>query len=329
MNDQPALLAEPPAEVADLPVHPIAALFPMMTEPELADLAADIKANGLRHPILLAEMISEEDVVEGIIDGRSRFRACQLAGIEPRFERIEDLTKIVRLAISENISRRHMSTGQIAMTLALMRRDAPSAFTLPDPAEKARKGPPQNPFSHSGLARAGGIPHQRISEAELVIEYAPELVDEIMANSQALDTAYKTAQGRKRQKEWRTEGMALLRQKAPEMAERVDRAEISFEEARTLLADSDKQQEQQRQTVFQMLADYARLGDAITNTPLVCEVPNWLGDPEIDEAFRKYFKGGVAELAASIATGQNAVNILKSIKFPRRKNHERRPRQTT
>jgi hypothetical protein len=32
------------------PAHPVADLFPRMTDEELADLAADIKANGLIHP---------------------------------------------------------------------------------------------------------------------------------------------------------------------------------------------------------------------------------------------------------------------------------------
>ena len=35
-------------------VHPAAALFPMMSEPEPADFAADIAENGLIHPIVAA-----------------------------------------------------------------------------------------------------------------------------------------------------------------------------------------------------------------------------------------------------------------------------------
>jgi ParB-like chromosome segregation protein Spo0J len=35
------------------PVHPVADLFPMMTNEELDDLAADIKANGLIQPIVV------------------------------------------------------------------------------------------------------------------------------------------------------------------------------------------------------------------------------------------------------------------------------------
>jgi ParB-like chromosome segregation protein Spo0J len=36
-------------------VHPAAALLPMMGDDELADLAADIKANGLQQPIVVWE----------------------------------------------------------------------------------------------------------------------------------------------------------------------------------------------------------------------------------------------------------------------------------
>jgi hypothetical protein len=56
--------------------HSAAALFPMMSEPELADLSADIKANGLIHPIVLGTWDDDGEQVEGLIDGRNRQRAC-------------------------------------------------------------------------------------------------------------------------------------------------------------------------------------------------------------------------------------------------------------
>ena len=71
---------KPPAKVQGKgglrPLHPIADLFPMMTDDELANLAADIKANGLIHPIVV-----DKDGL--VIDGRNRDRACEIAGIEP------------------------------------------------------------------------------------------------------------------------------------------------------------------------------------------------------------------------------------------------------
>jgi disulfide oxidoreductase YuzD len=48
----------------ELKVHPLIDLFPMMSEEELADLAEDIKANGLIYPIVI-----DGDV---LIDGRNR-----------------------------------------------------------------------------------------------------------------------------------------------------------------------------------------------------------------------------------------------------------------
>jgi ParB-like chromosome segregation protein Spo0J len=62
-------------------IHPLANLFPMMGPEELDDLAANIKANGQLHPILVNN--------DGrLIDGRIRSRACEIAGVEPQFKKI-------------------------------------------------------------------------------------------------------------------------------------------------------------------------------------------------------------------------------------------------
>ena len=55
--------------------HPFAELFPMMDDGELKELANDIKANGQREDITTLDGM--------ILDGRNRFRACEMAGVEP------------------------------------------------------------------------------------------------------------------------------------------------------------------------------------------------------------------------------------------------------
>jgi len=69
-------------EINRRPVHPVADLFPMMTDEELADLAADIKANRLIQPIVI-------DQKGLLIDGRNRAKACEIAGIEPTVRMFE------------------------------------------------------------------------------------------------------------------------------------------------------------------------------------------------------------------------------------------------
>lgn len=89
--------------------HPIANVFPMLPEGELAILAEDIKVNGLHHPVITFE--------GKILDGRNRYRACEMAGIKPSYKSYEG-EDAIGFVVSENINRRHMDESQRAMCAA-------------------------------------------------------------------------------------------------------------------------------------------------------------------------------------------------------------------
>src|SRR5699024_2539042 len=96
-------------------VHPYADKFPMLPDSELEELAESIKQNGQRQPIVLTE--------DGLIlDGRNRYRACEMINVEPEIE-VYDGDDLAEYVIDSNTSRRHMSTGARAMSTALVLAD--------------------------------------------------------------------------------------------------------------------------------------------------------------------------------------------------------------
>lgn len=92
-----------------LEYHPLADLFPMMSDAELRELADDIAENGQEESIKLYEGM--------VLDGRNRHKACNLAGVEPHTEPFKgkDATKFV---LSKNLKRRHLTDSQRAMVAA-------------------------------------------------------------------------------------------------------------------------------------------------------------------------------------------------------------------
>jgi ParB-like chromosome segregation protein Spo0J len=91
----------PQGETSFARVHPAANLFPLLGETELAELAEDIAANGLKNAVV-------RDCEGRILDGRNRYAACIKAGVEPRFETYEG-DDPVDFVVSLNVKRRHLT----------------------------------------------------------------------------------------------------------------------------------------------------------------------------------------------------------------------------
>lgn len=86
-------------------LHPLCTLFPRLSGAEFNALRDDIKANGLRQPIVLLDGM--------VLDGGNRYRACVEAGVEPAFTEFHGGDPI-SFVLSANFHRRHLSAGQQA-----------------------------------------------------------------------------------------------------------------------------------------------------------------------------------------------------------------------
>jgi hypothetical protein len=89
--------------------HPLAALFPQISDDELQALAEDIRQHGQREPVLTFE--------GKILDGWNRVRACRLIGRKPwtmEFDPASAKMTPEALVVSANVRRRHLSPAQKA-----------------------------------------------------------------------------------------------------------------------------------------------------------------------------------------------------------------------
>lgn len=129
-------------------IHPAADRFPLMPEAELRALAADIRENGLREPILMFD--------GQVIDGRNRLVACHLAGVEPRFEPWQpghDEDTPTTYIWSRNGVRRHLTQSQKAALAAILADEiAKERQRHREAHRQAKKGAREVTFSAASTA---------------------------------------------------------------------------------------------------------------------------------------------------------------------------------
>jgi hypothetical protein len=160
--------------------HSLAERFPMLTEEELREMAASIAERGQYVPCRMTP--------DGLgLDGRNRVAACALAGTEPQWEVYEG--DPVAFIVEVNAERRHLSTGQRAMAVAigLVAAGARSNGKFAYGSKRDESGR----ASRSAWGKALG-------QAGTVLDHASELADGVLDGSTALDAAYKVADDRRK-----------------------------------------------------------------------------------------------------------------------------------
>jgi MT-A70 len=156
-------------EPATATFHPYAELFPLMEGAEFASLVADIKANGLREPIV------EYGRPGGpILDGRNRYRACMEADV-PMVTRVYEGNDPLTYVLSLNLHRRHLGESQRAMIASKLANMKQGARTDLQPSANLPEV-----VSQPDAARLLNVSDRLVRDAKVVREKGvPELVERV------------------------------------------------------------------------------------------------------------------------------------------------------
>jgi DNA methylase/ParB-like nuclease family protein len=148
-------------------------MFPELPDWELQALADDIKAKGLLHPIVLYK--------GKILDGRNRYKACKLAGVQPRFTEWKGKGSPLEWVVSENLVRRHLTSSQRAVLaldlLPLLEKEAARRQTL---AKKlAKVGDNGKGKASQVAAKLTKTNSAYIEAVKHISKHAPELLGKV------------------------------------------------------------------------------------------------------------------------------------------------------
>jgi len=161
--------------------HEVSKLFPLLEGKAFDELVQDIKNNGLLEPIWLHE--------EKIVDGRNRYRACKVAGVEPRFRVWNGKGSLVSFVVSLNLRRRHLTQSQVACVGV----DALPFYEKEAKERMKHEGDTYGKIAIGDLGAARDfaandfhVAARYISDAKMVKQASPEEFEEVKAGNKKL-----------------------------------------------------------------------------------------------------------------------------------------------
>lgn len=164
-------------------IHPAADAFPEMSPTELRELADDIKANGLACAII-------RDKDGTILDGRNRLAACEIAGVEPRFENYAGGNPVAFI-ISANLRRRHLSESQRALVASKLATLSHGGDRRSDQAANVQLEIPKASVAAAML----NVSERLLASAAVVRKHgSPELIRDVEQGKISVSAAAKQAQ---------------------------------------------------------------------------------------------------------------------------------------
>jgi hypothetical protein len=174
-----------PPDLAKLQSHPLAKLFPEMSNKEFTILRDDIRDNGLRIPIM---------VYNGqILDGRHRHKAIvelklpltEKEVVEWKPTAGDSPTKYV---VSQNVNRRHLDESQRAIIAAELANGTHGGD---------RSKGPIDALTEEGAANMLNVSEKSVQRAKKVLNGNPKLAEEVRKGSIKVSAAQKFAESDK------------------------------------------------------------------------------------------------------------------------------------
>ena len=140
----------------EYPISDLAGIFPEMTPEDFARLVASIREDGLMDPIT---------VWQGqVIDCRHRYAACAEAGVERRFEYLDDDADPLRYILARNDLRRHLDESRRAVVAHKL-----SASSAPGRPRKGNGANLHSSFTQGEAAELLRVSRRTVAHAARVL----------------------------------------------------------------------------------------------------------------------------------------------------------------